>query len=230
MAATREPDGSTGSRRRGRPTASSGTDTRQRILDTAQRRFGDLGYRGLSVEQLARDLGLDGRAIYHYFPSKQALFQAAAESALQVYADGIRSRVLVHDDLRGRLHAFVDLYRSLFSERRFLLAFISMVMIEGITAAGGADPQAAGGDAGGASVDTAGLSAVAAPVLALNGLVVDQATARGELAASVDGGAAAALIRTVGMGLGLASLDAETPFLPMLDVLDLLIDGTLLTP
>lgn len=209
-----------GRRRRGRPAASTGAATRQRIIDAAQRRFGERGYRGLVVEQLARDLGLDARAIYHYFPSKRALFQAASDAAFDLYGAEVASRVLVHEDLLGRLHAFVALYRSLFVEHRHLLSFISVVVVEAVAA-----EREGGGD--GDTIDVAGLSEHAAPVVAMNALLVDQAIGRGELAGDVGADAAVALLQMIGMGIGLASLGVDPPFLAMLDALDRLIDGTL---
>ncbi len=213
-------------RRRGRPAASAGTATRQRILDAAQRSFGQLGYRGLAVEQLARDLGLDARAIYHYFPSKAALFQAASQAAFEIYGSEVAARVLVHDDLRSRLHAFVALYRSLFVEHRHLLSFISVVVVESVAT----EQRGDGGDGGGdRPAHVADLATHGAPVVAMNTLLVDQAIDRGELVGEVGAEAAVALLQMVGMGLGLASLGNDPPFLPMLDALDRLIDGTLLS-
>ena len=211
-----------GGRRRGRPAASTGTTTRQRILEAAQRHFGELGYRGMAVEQLARDLELDARAIYHYFPSKRALFQAASEAAFDLYGAEVAVRVLVHQDLRSRLHAFVDLYRSLFLEHRHLLSFLSVVVVESVAA--GQD----GGPAGD-RFHVEDLTDHGAPVVAMNMLLVDQAIERGELAGDIGAGAAVALLQMIGMGLGLASLGVDPPFLAMLDALDRLIDGNLLT-
>ncbi len=216
-----------GHRRRGRPPASAGPGTRERILAAAQRRFGELGYSGLSVEQLARELGLAARSIYHYFPSKRALFRAATDAVFDDYVAAVAARVLVPGDLRRRLHGFVDLYRNLYAERPHVLPFIAVVMLEGIAASRDArrgEPPDQG------AFGAEDLAAIGSAALAMNRLLVDQAVESGELSRSIGSDAAAALLQTVGMGLGLASLDPDVPFLPMLDALDLLIDGTLLRP
>jgi hypothetical protein len=64
----------------------------------------------------------------------------------------------------------------------------------------------------------------------MNRLLVDQAHERAELDGSVSAEAAISLLQTIGMGLGLAAVDDDTAFLPMLDALDLLIDGLLVRP
>jgi AcrR family transcriptional regulator len=69
----------------GDPTAGSepatkGERTRQRLLDLAIARFGARGYRATSVSEIARAAGLTQAAAYAYFPSKEALFDAAVDA------------------------------------------------------------------------------------------------------------------------------------------------------
>jgi AcrR family transcriptional regulator len=52
------------------------------ILEAAERRLRDGGYRTLSVVGIARELGIAQNAIYWYFPSKDHLFVAALERML----------------------------------------------------------------------------------------------------------------------------------------------------
>lgn len=54
-----------------------GAATRRELLAQATLRFGERGYRDTSVSQIARDVGLKQAAVYRYFPSKEALFDAA---------------------------------------------------------------------------------------------------------------------------------------------------------
>jgi AcrR family transcriptional regulator len=57
-----------------------GERTRQRLLELAVERFGARGYRSTSVSEIARAAGLTQAAAYAYFPSKEALFDAAVDS------------------------------------------------------------------------------------------------------------------------------------------------------
>lgn len=55
------------------------TESRQAVLDSACRLFGEKGYADTSLEDIAADCGLTIRPIYHYFGNKKALFSAVTE-------------------------------------------------------------------------------------------------------------------------------------------------------
>lgn len=57
-----------------------GVRTRQAVLDEAIAQFAAVGRRGVSVSSIARQAGLTPSAVYVYFPSKQALFEAAVDA------------------------------------------------------------------------------------------------------------------------------------------------------
>lgn len=58
-----------------RPKASEARDTRAEILDAALELFADKGYFGVSIRDVARATGVGVSALYHHFPSKEALFE-----------------------------------------------------------------------------------------------------------------------------------------------------------
>lgn len=45
--------------------------------------FRRLGYHGLGMRQIASELGVSKSALYHYFPSKKALFEACSRQVTQ---------------------------------------------------------------------------------------------------------------------------------------------------
>ncbi len=55
------------------------TDGRSRILHSAAELFGKRGYHGVSISDVANAAGLVKSAIYHHFPSKEALYIAVLE-------------------------------------------------------------------------------------------------------------------------------------------------------
>src|SRR5215467_13766485 len=57
-----------------------------RILDAAMRVFRRHGFRRSSIEQAAEEAGLTRQALYHHFPSKEALFRAVIE---RLYAQAL---------------------------------------------------------------------------------------------------------------------------------------------
>lgn len=55
------------------------TESRQAVLSSAIRLFGEKGYADTSLDDIAADCGLTIRPIYHYFGNKKALFAAVNE-------------------------------------------------------------------------------------------------------------------------------------------------------
>ncbi len=53
--------------------------SRNAVLESACRLFGDRGYANTSLEDIAADCNLTIRPIYHYFGSKKDLFSAVTE-------------------------------------------------------------------------------------------------------------------------------------------------------
>jgi TetR/AcrR family transcriptional regulator len=59
----------------------SGATTRARVIDAAVVAFGSRGYDATSLDALAADLGIRKQTILYYFPSKEALLDAAIDQA-----------------------------------------------------------------------------------------------------------------------------------------------------
>jgi AcrR family transcriptional regulator len=59
----------------GRPAGASGDETRQRILAKALETFAQQGFAGSSVRDIARRARIRVASLYHYFPSKDALYR-----------------------------------------------------------------------------------------------------------------------------------------------------------
>ena len=55
------------------------TDTRERILDEAERLMGARGYSGFSYQDISRPLGIRNAAIHYHFPAKADLGLAVIE-------------------------------------------------------------------------------------------------------------------------------------------------------
>lgn len=66
-----------------RPALSKGERTAIRIMDTAERLFARAGYAGTSLREIAAEAGLREPGLYNHFPSKEALYAAVLERAMQ---------------------------------------------------------------------------------------------------------------------------------------------------
>ena len=99
-------------------------DTKQRILDAAVEVFGERGYRGASVDDVAVAAGVTKGAVYYYFTDKDdlardlqsVLWGQLAQDALAVYEP---DRPAV-DNLIGCFEAFLATIQSMAGARTFL--------------------------------------------------------------------------------------------------------------
>jgi AcrR family transcriptional regulator len=60
------------------------SQTRADILSAARRRFATQGYEGTTLRAVAADVGVDAALVIRYFGSKQDLFGAAADFAIEL--------------------------------------------------------------------------------------------------------------------------------------------------
>src|SRR4051794_5779680 len=88
-------------------------DRRRQLLDRAVELFAEHGYDELSMAAFAKAAGISKPLLYHYFPSKRDLFEAALEQAaeehlakvapdtesLDVYLDWIEANPAAHTKL-----------------------------------------------------------------------------------------------------------------------------------
>ena len=76
-----------------------GARTRQAVLDEAVAQFAAVGRRGASVATIARAVGLTPSAVYVYFASKDALFEAAVDADVAgLLADALPEILAGHFD------------------------------------------------------------------------------------------------------------------------------------
>src|SRR5215475_4756475 len=58
---------------------SRGLDTRERVLLVALSLFAERGYRGTSLRDIAKRIGIKAPSLLHHFPSKQQLYLAVLD-------------------------------------------------------------------------------------------------------------------------------------------------------
>lgn len=69
----------------------SRTSTRERVLQAADRLWGERGVHGASLDDIAREADVTKPTVYYYFPDKSALFTAVVCSVLEEHGAGLKT-------------------------------------------------------------------------------------------------------------------------------------------
>ncbi len=84
---------------------------RERILREAERLFGERGYRGVSIRELAQACGVTNAALYYHFKSKEDLFYQMAIRYAERLAQRLRAEAAAAGaDPRAQLLALARAY------------------------------------------------------------------------------------------------------------------------
>jgi AcrR family transcriptional regulator len=113
----------------GRPVQADGRRTRRAILDAALDLFAQKGYFGTSLRDIAAAVGVRDSALYNYFSSKEALFNALLETDRESKAGQLAAFLAEPmTDARTVLERLTTLILDHFCEprqRRLFLVFMS---------------------------------------------------------------------------------------------------------
>ncbi len=79
------------------------SSTRERVLQAADRLWGDRGVRGASLDDIAREAAVTKPTVYYYFGDKSALFTTMVCSVLEEHGAGLRTAARRGTRARDRL-------------------------------------------------------------------------------------------------------------------------------
>ncbi|TDU88263.1 TetR family transcriptional regulator [Kribbella voronezhensis] len=103
------------------------------ILDAAERIFGERGYQGTSMDEIAADVGVSKPLIYQYYGSKDGLFLACLSRLRAQLLDAVSEAVLAAPDAEQAMRSgFVEWFSFLDAHPRAW----SVLVDEGMLAAG----------------------------------------------------------------------------------------------
>jgi len=88
-------------------------DTRQRIMDSAQRLFVERGYFNTVIPDIVRDSEISIGSIYHHFANKQDLAKALYQETLQTFLREMHSCIDHITGVKNKLNAMVQLIYTL---------------------------------------------------------------------------------------------------------------------
>jgi AcrR family transcriptional regulator len=82
---------------------------RKQLLTESFELFAEIGYGKITMRQLAQKLGISTGTLYHYFPSKEAMFlQLMEELAQRDITNFLSQAESVPADIRSRARAIID--------------------------------------------------------------------------------------------------------------------------
>lgn len=95
--------------------------TRQRLIESAVRRFYRDGFRNVGIDQILADVGISKTAFYKHFESKEDLMLAALEDQNRWLQETFRAlmRELGGPTALGQLHALLDVVEQLVESDSF---------------------------------------------------------------------------------------------------------------
>ena len=98
-----------------------GTPTRQRLIDSAIRRFYRDGFRNVGVDQVLADVGISKTAFYKHFESKEDLMLAALEGQNRWLQETFRQMVRERGgpSAHGQLRALFDVVEQIIESEGF---------------------------------------------------------------------------------------------------------------
>lgn len=89
---------------------------REQILNAAARQFAEHGFGDAATQGLADELGVGKGTIYRYFPSKEAVFLAAADRAMARLRQRLSETVAAEDDLLDQVARGVEEFLAYFQD------------------------------------------------------------------------------------------------------------------
>jgi TetR/AcrR family transcriptional regulator len=94
-----------------------GRDTREKLLEVAQKEFARYGYAGAHLQSIAEQIGVQKTALYYYFDGKSALYTAVLQTMLEDFGRMFEEAARPDGSYRERLTAMVASFNDLMAER-----------------------------------------------------------------------------------------------------------------
>jgi TetR/AcrR family transcriptional regulator len=111
-------------------------DTRTKILEVAESAFARDGFGGAHLQRIASEVGVRKTALYYYFPSKAALYEAVLERMLSDFQRTLAAALDSPGTPPQRLVRLLDDLNALLAERRnysqiLIRVFVDRVEVDG---------------------------------------------------------------------------------------------------
>ena len=105
---------------------------RTEILAAAQKVFAGKGYDATRMEEIAKAARLAKGTLYRYFRSKDAVYQATVQGAVDKLAELTHAQVQAAPDFAGKLAAFISVRIAFWQEHQQLYRIILSINRQGV--------------------------------------------------------------------------------------------------
>lgn len=120
----------TSAARVGRPPGSNREETIARLVTAAQQHFGERGFSGARMVDIASDAGVTHSSIYQYFSSKDDLYRASFEAAQAELLPDYQAAVATESTMRGRIGAIMRASAEIHKRHPSITPFLASVPVE----------------------------------------------------------------------------------------------------
>ena len=98
------------------------------ICDAASSLIAERGYDATTLQDVANSVGVTKAGLYHYFPTKQALFETIVLHTLEELYEAASAAILAQSDHGAKLFAFMIAHATYFSEHgeRYRASFFGL--------------------------------------------------------------------------------------------------------
>jgi AcrR family transcriptional regulator len=100
------------------------TQRQEELVQAASRLFAERGYYNVGINDISAELGLSGPALYHHYPSKEALLVDVMNTVATSQVDGMREVATSSPDPTIRLTGMIKYHVGFaFDQREYLAAW-----------------------------------------------------------------------------------------------------------
>jgi AcrR family transcriptional regulator len=97
------------------------TERHARILQTAERLFGEKGYRGVSIEEIAKAAGVSRGLVLYHFTSKKALLEHVLKDGMNATLMRLNNNIQGSHSARAKIRSVVEAQLDNVNLRPYLL-------------------------------------------------------------------------------------------------------------
>ena len=107
--------------------------TIEKILNSAEKEFHELGFKGARTTRIAKDTGLSRTMLHYYFRTKEELFNAVMDRSFGQFMVDVQKSFENVDSLQDFIYTLIDLIHDMISLKPSLPTFIFNIMNENPT-------------------------------------------------------------------------------------------------